>query len=139
MFAYAGRGFLTLKIKKVYAYFLPDGTRCDDDITVKCDPYIKLFIDDKLILQTERKDETSVYDVNVIYESKQPIPKTTTIKIEVWDYDSFLNGADDLVQDTEGNIESFLIEPVREGIRSNTTGFVNLIESFVIWKDEKMN
>lgn len=81
------------------------------------------------------QSDTAEYEMNYTYESNKPIPKSSKIKIEVSDYDTFFNGGDDLIQRTEGDIDSFLTTPICEGYKSSPI-VENLIETIVIWKDE---
>lgn len=57
------------------------------------------------------------------------------IKIELWDDDSgFFANPDDLILETEGNVESFMKTPIRDGAVFNS--HQNLIETTSFWQDE---
>lgn len=111
---------------------LTTGSACD--LFSACDPYIKLFVNGTKEEETKIQDGINLFNANVIYLSKK-IPKTTTIKIQVWDSDSFLYGGDDLIQETEGTIDSFLQQPIRYGAQKD--GEQNAIETSVFWQDER--
>lgn len=129
---------MTFRVKNVHAYNEEEtGNACDNLSSEDyCDPYIKVFINRELVYQSEMLSDTARFNADYTYKSKK-IPKSTIIRVEVWDYDSFLNGDDDLIQQTEGNIESFLAKPVRDG-----NGYYedrNFIETVTFWQDEYNN
>lgn len=127
---------MTIKIKKVSALMEENGSPCDADLT--CEPYIKLFINGKHV-HTSAVGNSGVFFANINYESEK-IAKTSTISIEVWDQDGGLNFRDDLLQRTQGNIDSFLSKPIREGYRSSANnGQQNYIETATFWLDEYKN
>lgn len=93
-----------------------------------------MFINNEKVIETAPQENECCLDTNVTYQSIK-IPKKSTIKIEVWDDDSgFFGSADDLVQSTEGNIDSFLKTPIRVGAMFSTDQ--NLIETIAFWQDE---
>lgn len=89
----------------------------------------------KEVLKTDWITDINVVHMNHILKptdfSKDPIPKTTTITIQVWDQNTF--SADDLVQETTGDIDDYIKEPLRKGYETN------LIETSTIWVDEVKN
>lgn len=136
-FIAAGFGWLTIQIVHIYAHGEADGSRCDTGGGL-CDPYIKLFLNGKNVLQTLSTEDRCCFNPNVIYTSDK-ISKSSRIKIELWDDDSgFLGSADDLILRTEGNIDSFLRNGVREGavVRDLFVSYTNSIVTISFWKDE---
>lgn len=94
------------------AFGKTDGSVCE---TAPCNPLIRLFINGKSILEKGRNPNADCFDPNISYTSNE-IPVNSTIKIEVWDDDTSIFGLDlDLVQREEGNVESFINEPIRKG------------------------
>lgn len=131
---FAGYGWLTIKIKNVRAHGLADGSDCDVSFTSLCDPYLKLFINGEKVIQTDAIQNIGYFDANTMYQSIK-IPKSSTIKIEVWDDDSgFFGTADDLILRTEGTIDSFMKSSIRYGAVFSTRR--NSIETISFWQDE---
>lgn len=129
-----GYGWLTIQIRNIRAYGLVDGSSCDVAASSLCDPYVKLEINDEKVIETKPQENICCFDVNATYQTIK-IPKTSTIKIEVWDDDSgFFGSADDLVQSAEGSIDSFIKTPIRDGAVFSTQQ--NLIETISFWQDE---
>lgn len=132
--------FVTLKkffdnlFFSLHAYGLIDGSSCDIVLSL-CDPYVKLYIDDVQVLQTAAQEDLCCYNVDTRFVSKK-ISKSSKIRIEVWDDDSgFLGSPDDLILQTEGDIDSFRDEPVRHG--STFMGqYTTSIEMTLTWQDE---
>lgn len=95
---------------------------------------MKLFINNETVIETKPRENECCLDANVTYQSIK-IPKKSTVKIEIWDDDSgFFGSSDDLVQSTEGSIDSFMKTPIRTGATFSTNQ--NLIETIVFWQDE---
>lgn len=117
-------------MKKVQAYL--DATGSDCDTFSACDPYVKLYIDGNEINSTGVLSGTSLFNADLTYSKWYRIPKTTMIKIKVWDSDSLPLDDDDLIQETEGNIDSFLTEPIRKGVQREDKQ--NFIETVTIWR-----
>lgn len=125
---------MTIQIKNIRAYGSADGSSCDISATSLCDPYVKLFINDEKVIQTDAQQNICCFNVNATYQSIK-IPKASTIKIEVWDDDSgFFGTDDDLVLRTEGDVNSFMNAPIRDGAVFSTHR--NSIETISIWQDE---
>lgn len=101
---------------------------------MRCDIYVKVFVNETEILKTDFENNKNFVRVNRGFQSKDvskgPISKSTKIKIQIWD-DNF--SSDDLLQETDGDIDSYLNEPLRKGFRSNK------IETSSIWIDELEN
>lgn len=130
-----GSGWLTISIRKVVAVESASGAHCDSHNNL-CDPYVKLLINDKEVYKTRAKLNRHVFDDNVRFVS-EIIPKSSKIKIEVWDDDSqeFLYWSeDDLIQREEGDIESFIKAPIRYG--AHNSDLRNSLEVAVFWRDE---
>lgn len=132
MLLFPGRGWLSLTIKSIYAYYIPSKNEECDSLSGKlCDVYVKVFADGNEILTTERTDNTNFLHLNRVLKpedfSKQPISKATKIKIQVWDQNTLFS--DELVQETDGDIDSYLNKPLR-------TQNGNFIETSTIWFDE---
>lgn len=131
----SGFGWVQINFGWLRAYGLIDGSRCDIALTNSCDPYVMLFIDDVLVLKTEVQENSCCYNVDTKFVSKK-IPKTSKIRIEVWDDDSggIFSSPDDLIIQAEGDIDSFKDEPVRHG--STFLGYTSTIEIRLTWQDE---
>lgn len=121
----------------LHAYGDDDGAACEA-IGDSCDPFLKFFVNDNLIYKSETRANTLTFDVNYHYTSEL-IPKTSTIKIEIWDDDSgFLGSESDLVLRTVGDISSFVQNPFRGGttVTKTSPSGQNSINTLVFWEDE---
>ena len=98
-----------------------------------CDSYIKLFINDKEIWKSSTIKDQTIYDANITITSSK-IPKHSMVKIEVWNANSRVFGSDALIQSTDGEIDSFLDQPLRNGKRFENG--INSIETILFWQDE---
>lgn len=107
------------------------GSACDTFSS--CDPYIKLFINDINIEETEARNNVDTFNANINLRLLVEIPKNVTLKIQVWDKDINLIEKDDLIQEEVGSIESFLQQPIRYGAKNSAEQ--NFIETFIIWKE----
>lgn len=110
---------------------LSTGSSCDTFSA--CDPYVKLFINSKHIRETAIQNDTEIFNANILYVSRR-VRKQTMLKLQVWDSDDYLNGDDDLIHETEGNVHSFLQYPIRYGARNDDRQ--NIIETTTFWRDE---
>lgn len=122
----------------VHAFGDINGNSCDATKQLHCDIYVKLFINDELIYRSPKKEDSLMYDIKYQYISKL-IPKTSIIRIDVWDSDSGLFGSeDDLILRTQGDVNSFLQNPFRTGTttKNASPNGQNSINTFVFWKDE---
>lgn len=125
------------------AYGEADKSQCDLAEAKECDPYIKFFVNDEKIYQSPSRENIAIYDLNYRYVSGR-IPKSSTIKIEIWDDDqqtgvlSVFSSNDDLVLRTEGNIEDFLNNPFRAGVTTTGAQFngQNSINTYSFWESE---
>ena len=139
-------GWLTINLGHVNAHGLPGGHPNENpcDATSKCDPYVKLFIDDKVILETPPKDETEHFNVDFQYVSEK-IKKSSTITIEIWDKDgTIIFDNDQLILKRMDNINSFLNEPFCGGEFFSSKEFTNFmyqnsINTYSFWEDEYEN
>lgn len=130
-FFFTGFGWLTIKIKRVHAFMKSTGSTCD--VISSCDPYVKLFINGVHIKETEVRNNANVFNAKLFYESEK-IPKTSNITIQVWDADYSPFDKDDLIQEANGDFDSFLKEPIRKGATNNKKQ--NFIETVTFWRDE---
>lgn len=128
----------------MHAYGKIDGKTSCDDSSDECDTYVKFILNNATVNRSETHERTAIHDVNYRYVSDK-IPKTSTIKIQVYDDDSvriftFANKfiEDDLLLETEGTIDSFLKNPFRSGaiMKKTQLNGQNSINTYVFWEDE---
>lgn len=98
-----------------------------------CDPFVILYVNDKEVLRTSKEIDQFVTNVNKTFTSIK-IPKTSTIRIEIWDARSGYFEKDMLILKSEGDVNSFLSEPIRRGVY--VLGDLNRIETLSFWIDE---
>ena len=116
----------------VYTYCYADGKPCKGK--TGCNSYVKLYINGEEVLTTPQATNKISYDIDQTFTTSR-ISKDSTVKIEVWNaYSGQFWGADTLLLSTEGNIESFLKEPLREG--EKVCKDFNSIETMSFWQDE---
>lgn len=122
----------------MYAFCTALASSCTVIPFRECDPYIKIYLCDaqnvqcKEVLKTAPKTNRYKYNPRVTFTTEK-ISKDSTIQIEVWD-DSPLFG-DALIQITNGNVESFLNEPLRNGVQCEKN-LKNSLETMSFWSDE---
>lgn len=136
LFFSIGNGYLTFKINNVRAYVKVNGNKCDTGPLNYCDPYLILFINNDQVNATKPRASTCCFDAEYTYYSSK-IPKTSTIKVQLWDSDEkrLLNN-DDLILEAEGTIESFMKSSIRPDGASRIDEKTNLLETTTIWQDE---
>lgn len=119
-------------MQSVYTYCRADGINCKYNTKYGCDSYITIFIDDDDVLKSPKELNKLSYDAKITYTTVK-IPKiSTTIRIEVRDASS-----GGLILSTEGNVDSFLSKPLREGDFScKTMKKINSMEIVSFWQDE---
>lgn len=130
---FLGFGWLTINLLRAYTYGELSGRSCKLNPSVGCDPYLVLYINNEQVMKTAKKTQTFFYDVNSIFTSAK-IPKTSIVKLEIWDASSRFWGRDALILSTVGNIDSFLNEPLRKGVY--ISGDVNSIETMSFWLND---
>lgn len=146
-----GWGWLTIKLKELTVWHIEcTGKRCDR--WTQCDPYVKLYINDVQVLQTDSKDDTAEYNIDKIYSTPTAIPRISTIKIEIWDANIWMF-SEEKIWVLEGSIDTFIENPIRYGkivekryhfmddvLPSSPTDVTvpqqNVIETDVFWQDE---
>lgn len=106
-----------------------DGVRCD--YGRRCDPFVKLFINDTLQFVTPTRTNECCFDLGIT-NTTEKIFKSSLVKIEVWDADDG-NHIEKLIFRTEGNIESFLTVGRS---RVELLGTENIIDTISFWQDE---
>lgn len=87
-------------------------------------------------MKTPTEKNKYSYVVDKTYTSGR-IPKTATIKIEVWNSKTEKLSAsrrEKLIQRSEGDIDSYLDHPLRIG--AQIEGSANRIETMSFWQDE---
>lgn len=87
---------------------------------------------DEVYRSPTRKDKY-VYDAEVNYVSGK-ISKDSKIRIEIWDESSAFFETDHLILTTEGNVDTFLKEPLRKGAWVGDQQ--NAIETVSFWQDD---
>lgn len=109
-----GFGWLNFKIGSLLAEKLANGELCDGGqyLISTCDPYVKLFVNDEEEFKTQPQLEKSGWTpFDQTYYSPK-IPKNSTIRIEIWDDNSFeKNKNDNLLLDHSMDIDSLLNTP----------------------------
>lgn len=121
-------------MQNVYTFGKDNGKQCKFPSSSGCDSYVVLFVNDEQVMKTETVKSRESYDVNKIFTTAK-IPKTATIKIEVWHSKTDDANKDKLILSTEGNVESFLQRPLRTGTEFEKG--VNQIETMSFWQDER--
>lgn len=124
--------FLFLRAQ-VYAHCEADGTSCKFT-KKKCDSYVKLFINDKEMVKSVKRKNLDSHNPQVTFTSER-IAKNSIIRIETWDASTGFWEQNSLIQKTEGNIEDFLNEPLRNGIKCADNKH-NSLETMAFWRDE---
>lgn len=118
----------------MHAHWLANGSACDTFSA--CDPYVKLFVDGNEVKATEVRENTNVFHAGIVYVTAKMHKWTERmIKIQVWDSDNVFSGDDDLIQEEDGDVESFLEQPMRFGARNGDKQ--NVIETALFWQDER--
>lgn len=138
LFLCKGFGWLTFKIEKVQVPLEVDGSRCDDSFVGECDTYFKIKVNGAEIMNTRGTANTqSEFEANIMWESKR-IPKNSSIEVQVWDKDErIFSGNDDLLLETNGDIDSYLKNPIRKGAEfKDYNNYANFIETAAFWIDE---
>lgn len=130
----SGFGWLTLTIIYVKTHCEANAKSCKLLNLLKCNSYIKVFVNDKQMLRSPTKLIRGHYDPHITLTTDK-ISKNATIRIEVWDSSFGFWGTDAIIQRTEGTVESFFNEPLREGADCGG-GHSNSIESMSLWQDE---
>lgn len=123
-----GYGWITINLQSVYTYCRADGKLCKYNAKNGCDSTIQLFVDGDDVLKSPKEMNKISYDANITFTSAR-ISKKSTIRIEVRDV-----GSGTLIFDTEGDVESFLKQPLREG--EPVCKHANSIETVSFWRDE---
>lgn len=116
-----------------YTYGEENGKTCKWNPSLGCDPFVILYVNDKEVLRTSKETDQFVTNVNKTFTSMK-IPKTSKIRIEIWDARSGYFEKDMLVLKNEGDVDSFLSEPIRRGVY--VLGDLNRIETMSFWIDE---
>lgn len=111
-----------------------DGSLCKIGRKRKCDSYIKLFVNDQEVLKTAKKKNRDSYNPYVTFTTDR-IAKNATVRIEVWDSSYAFWESDALIQTTEGNVQSFLNEPLRVGAHCYENK-QNSLETMSFWRDD---
>lgn len=123
-----------------WAYGDMDGKKCDFGFTSlneACDVYIKIFINDKLDLETTKhvNEFHGTYTLN--YKTPK-ISKKSLIRIEMWDDDSgFFGSDDDLLLSKTLTIDE-LTKQRKIEIKAGSTNFIdnNIEIDGSAWQDE---
>lgn len=67
---------------------------CDTESS--CDFYVRIFIDDQQVYETSKTSDVRTIAFDGVF-TFQIIPASSRIRLELWDDDTFFNGADDLM------------------------------------------
>lgn len=81
----------------------------------------------------ESKTKTDKLHDDIIYQSGK-IRKNSVIKLEIWLNDNLFWTKDEMIFQSEGDVESFLTQPTRRN-NQNSTDF-NTIQTISFWRDE---
>lgn len=130
----SGFGWLTLSIVYVKTHCEADKNPCKLMNFLKCNSYIKVFVNNKELIRSSTKLIRGEYDPMITLTTEK-ITKNATIRIEVWDSHFGFWGNDELIQSTEGSVESLLNNPLREGADCGNSNS-NSIETMSLWQDE---
>lgn len=97
-------------------------------------PYVKLFVNGELVLESPKKSDKIYANDDVTYHSDK-IPKNSTIKLQIWGSNSCVLWAkDELIFNSEGDVESFLAQPIRKD--PNNPAGIDTIETISFWRNE---
>lgn len=128
-----GYGWFTINLINTYFYgekndlssiHLPPG----------CKPYVKLFVNDKLVKESTTKKHNTLHDANISFETAKILKNSTILRLEIWDAGSGLWSGTKSIFWTSGNVESFLNEPIRKNNMNSSETIDAEIISF--WRDE---
>lgn len=119
-----------MNLLNVYTYGKANGKTCKFFETLGCNSYVKLSVNGEEKMRTHETKGEHSYDVDKTFISAK-IPKKSTIKLEVWRPKS--GGEDKLILRTEGDVDSFLKEPLRKGTHFDHGD--NRIETISFWED----
>lgn len=128
-----GYGWFSIHILNAYTYGEVNGKTCKWNPSHGCDPYFILYINDKEVLKTAKKVDKFFSEVDKTFTSAK-IARNSIIKLEIWDASSGFWEKDALILRSEGDVDSFLNEPLRNGIY--VLGGVNAIETISFWADD---
>lgn len=128
-----GFGWLTINIQRVYVKGRIDGAPCGFDHSGGCDPSIKIFVNDELMFETPKLLNQFAFDAKVTFTTLK-IRKNSIVRIEVWHVRRTFFDEDGLIQSVEGDIKSYLNEPLRQG--DHFYEAENRIETISFWRDE---
>lgn len=117
----------------MYVFGRINGKPCKFDHSDGCDAFLKLFVNDELVLVTPKLREVFTFDAKITFTTGK-IRKNSKIKIEVWHMKRAFWDTNGLIQSTEGDIESYLNEPIRQGHHVYKDD--NHIETISFWRDE---
>lgn len=85
------------------------------------------------MLQTSKLRKQFSFDARITFTTPK-IRKNSKIKIEVWHVKRIFWDTDGLIQSIEGDVESYLREPLRQG--DHVYKKFNFIETMSFWRDE---
>lgn len=131
MQTFVGSGWLTIFIQNVFTYGKANGKACKVLETFGCNSYVVLFVNGDQVMKTHTEKDEYTYDVDKTFTTGK-ISKKSKITIEVWRPKTL--GHDKLIMRTEGDVDSYLKEPLRVG--AHFAHGDNRIETMSFWKDE---
>lgn len=86
-----------------------------------------------MVKSTKKKNRDS-HNPHVTFTTEK-IAKDSVIRIETWDASTGFWESDSLIQKTEGNVDDFLNEPLRKGVKCADSK-QNSLETMAFWRDE---
>lgn len=110
-----------------FAEILSNRFKCDAESF--CDFYLKIFINNELFHTTGKGVDTN-YDTFFVAKAKKPAAWNDRVRIEIWDYDDFLNGGDDLMKTLDTTIAKIVRHP---RIWFNGDDYINVYST---WMEE---
>lgn len=119
-------------MQNVYTYGKANGKTCQFLDSSGCSSYIRLTVNGKEGVTTEIEKDKHSYNVDKTYTTER-ISKKSIIKIEVWRAKSMTSHEEKLILSTEGDVDSFLKEPIRKGTHFDHGD--NRIETMSFWQD----
>lgn len=136
----SGLGWLTFNLLNTHFYGDIGDKESSVQLPPDCNPFIKLFVNGELIKESPTRADKTLHDVDITYETPK-ISINSTIKLEVWDAGSMFWSSPKLMFSTEGDVESFLTDPVRKSangahMEAQLLDEVNSIETMSFWLDE---
>lgn len=129
-------GWFTFNLLNAHFYDDMSEKQSSVHLPPDCNPYIKLYVNGELVKESPKRADKTLHDADITFETTK-ISINSTIKLEIYDAGSMFWSSDKLIFSTEGDVHSFLTEPVRIGSNEEQSlDVVHSIETMSFWLDE---